>query len=127
MTVTYVHMMTVEQTANWVWSCCAQRGWKEATVYATNFRKNSINGGMLKHLNHEILKFDMGMSNAIHRLELLAIIRQLFPSHSREVLSEPTTLSALRERNTKWDCRQNAVSAFPITGHYKPVEDLPRT
>lgn len=125
MTVTYVHMMTVEQTANWIRSCCAQRGWQEATLYATSFRNNSINGGMLEHLNHEILKFEMGVSNDIHRLELLAIIRRLFPSYSREVLSEPTTLSALRKRNTTRDHRQKAVLAIPE--HSKPVEDIPRT
>jgi len=126
MTITYFHMMTVEQTSNWVRSFCTQRGWQEATVYATSFSENGIDGGMLKHLNHEILKFEMGIFNAIHRLELLAIFRQLLPSYTREVLSEPTTLSALRKRNTKWDCQQNEASAFPTPGHSKPVEGLPR-
>jgi len=120
MIASYVRMMNVEQTANWVRSCCAHRGWQEATVYATSFRKNSINGEMLQHLNHEILKFDMGISNARHRLQLLAIIQQLFPSYSHKVFCQPTTLSALRKRNTKWNHRQKAVVANP--GHSKPVE-----
>merc|ERR1719397_1118774 len=102
-TVTNVHLMTVEQTANWVMDYGAHRGWQEATAYAMSFRKNSINGRMLKYLNHEILKFDMDMPNDRHRRELLAIIRQLFPSNNRcNVLSEPTTLSGLRGRDMKW-------------------------
>lgn len=125
-TVTNVHMMNVEQTANWVRTYGAHRGWQEATVYAMSFRKNSIYGRMLKHLNHEILKFELDMSNGIHRLEMLAIIRQLFPSNNHcKVVSEPTTLSGLRERDTNWDHRQKAVSASPISEPSKPVEDIP--
>lgn len=121
-------MMTVEQTATWVRNYGAHRGWQEATLYAMSFMRNGINGGMLKHLNHEILKFDMGMSNDLHRLELLAIIRQLLPSYNHcKVLSEPITLSALRERDTKWDHRRKSVLAFPIPGPCNPVEEISPT
>jgi len=98
-TITYIHMLTVRQTASWIRTFAAHNGWHEAAAYAETFSKNNINGSMLKHLNHEILKFDMGMSNHLHRLYLLATLRQLFPSYNhRTVLSEPTRLSDLRKR-----------------------------
>jgi len=127
-TVIHVHMMNVEQTANWVRTFSAHRAWQEAGVYAMSFRINSVNGIMLKHLNHEILRFDMGMSNDMHRLDLLAVIRQLFPSYYHcKVTSEPTRLSDLFDREKKCDHRQKAVSDSPIIGSSNPVEDEPRT
>jgi len=98
-TITYVHMMSVKQTASWIRTLAVHNGWDEAADYANNFSKNNIYGSMLQHLNHEILKFDMGISNHLHRVYLLATIRQLFPSFDhRRVTSEPTRLSDLRER-----------------------------
>lgn len=126
--VTHVHMMTVDQTANWVRTYGTHREWQEATLYEMSFRKNGVNGGMLERLNHEILRFDIGMSNDLHRLELLTIIRQLFPSYDHfKVRSEPITLSALSEREAKWDHRRNAGLAFPIPGPCNPVEEISPT
>jgi len=126
--VTYVHMMNVEQTSNWIRTYGVHRGWPEAALYAMSFGKNSINGEMLKHLNHEILKFDLGMFNDMHRHEMLTVIRQLFPSYNRcKVLSEPITVSALHETGTKGDHRQKTASVSPISGPSNPAEDIPWT
>jgi len=127
-TANHVYMMTVEQTATWVRTYGTHMGWQEATLYAMSFRRNGINGVILKHLNHEILKFDLGMSNDLHRLKLLAVIRQLLPSINHcKVLSEPITLSALRKRDTKWNHQQKAVFAFPIPGQCNPVDEISPT
>jgi len=69
---------------------------------------------MINHLNHEILKFDMSMSNHLHRYHLLAAIRQLFPPcNHRAVIGEPTRLSDLRERYIKYDhCQKKLASQW---------------
>jgi len=123
-TVTYVHMMTVEQTANWIRTLCMYKGWKEALAYETRFRKNKINGEMLGHLNHEILRFDIGISNHTHRLVLMTVIRQLFPFlNKRLVISEPKRLSDLRQTKTICNRRQE-TSSSQMTGNF-PHKDKP--
>jgi len=101
---TDVQMMTVEQTASWIRDFGVHRGWHEAAFYGWIFSKNNISGSMLKYLNHEILKFDMCISNHLHRCCLLATIRQLFPfCYHRTIISEPTRLSDLRARDIKYN------------------------
>jgi len=117
---TYVHLMTVEQTSNWILTMGAFKGWKEASTYAENFRKNSITGMMLPRLNHELLKFELGMLDHSHRLELIATVRQLFPSYielvPRVIPSTPSTLSGLSgmlETDTESDLLVKTIPSPP--------------
>jgi len=117
---TYVHLMTVEQTSNWILTMGTFKGWKEAPTYAENFRKHSINGKMLPKLNHEMLKFELGIFDYTHRLELLATVRQLFPSHvelvPRVIPSTPSTLSGLSgmlETDTESDLPVKMIPSPP--------------
>jgi len=122
-TITHVHMMTVKQTANWIRTFGVHKGWNEAAAYAKIFSKNNIKGSMLKYLNHEILKFDMGMSNHLHRVCLLVTIRQLFPAWNyRKVVSEPTRLSDLGVRDIKYDHCQKTL-ASPMAGSADPLTE----
>jgi len=123
LTSTHINMMSVEQTANWIRNFGVHRGWQEAGVYACTFSKNKIKGSTLKHLNHEILKFDIGMLNHFHRLNLLATIRQLFPScNSHTVIREPTRLSDLLKRDIKYDHCQRLVD--PLTEKFSTLPYL---
>lgn len=79
---------------------------------------------MLKYLNHEILKFDMCISNHLHRCCLLATIRQLFPS--RTIISEPTRLSDLRARDIKYNHYWKTY-LLPKTGSADPLAEKPCT
>lgn len=123
-TISYVdNMMTVKETASWIRTVGDNRGWQEAVIYAKNFRKNNIRGSMLKHLNHEILKFDLGMLNHLHRRYLLATIRQLFPSRNhRNEISMPTRLAELRQRDITYNhCQKTLASA--MTGSVDQLAD----
>jgi len=98
-----MHIMTVDQTANWIRGVCLRWGWLQTEAYVTSFRVNKINGSMLAHLNHEILRFDMGIRNHFHRLDLLAVIRQFFPCLDvNRGLNEPKRLSDLRTMDIKF-------------------------
>jgi len=114
---TYAHLMTVEQTYNWIRTLGAFRGWKEAPTYAENFRKNSITGKMLPRLNHELLKFELGILDYTHRLELIATVRQLFPSYvelvPRVIPSTPSTLSGMLETDTESDLQVKMIPSPP--------------
>jgi len=105
--ITYVHLMNVEQTAAWILTLGSFKGWKEAPVYAENFRKNSITGAMLVKLNHELLNFELGILNSLHRLELLVTIQLLFPSFTKlvpnAVQSSTSTFSGMVETDTESD------------------------
>jgi len=125
-TVTYVDMMTAEQTANWIWSFCVHQGWNDALVYAISFKKNNINGAMLGHLNHEILKFDVGMWNHIHRLVLMTVIRQLFPLTNHQMISKPTRLPDFSQTSIRYDHRQKALTSQKA-GNTRINEDKPST
>jgi len=92
-----IQMMTVDQTGRWIRGLCLQLGWQQTEEYVMSFRENNIDGSMLMHLNHEILRFDMGICNHFHRLDLLAVIRQFFPFvNLNRGFSEPMRLSDLR-------------------------------
>jgi len=119
---TCANLMTLEQTAEWIKSLCVNRGWQEADAYALNFKKNNITGCVLARLNHEILKFDLGMLNPKHRIYILDLIRQLFPSlNHQDLISAPTRLSHLlaETKNTK-SLDPSRVSGFPISAIDKP-------
>jgi len=116
--LTYVHLMTVEQTSNWILTFGAFRGWEEARGYAENFRKNSITGKMLPRLNNDLLKFELGILDWTHRLDLLTTIRQLFPSYIEPVPrvfpSAPSTLSAMLETDTESDHQVKTIPSPPL-------------
>jgi len=98
-----IQMMTVDQTANWIRWLCLQLGWRQTEEYEMSFRENNIDGIMLIHLNHEILRFDMGICNHFHRLDLLAVIRQFFPFlNFNRGFNEPMRLSDLRNFDTNY-------------------------
>jgi len=104
---TYAHLMTVEQTCNWILTLGAFKGWKEAPRYAENFRKKNITGMMLRELNHELLKFELGVLNSSHRIELIMTARQLFPSYAMLIAHAtprvPLTISGMHETDTESD------------------------
>jgi len=96
-----IQMMTVDQTATLIRDLCLQLCWRQTEEYVLSFRENSINGRMLMHLNHEILRFDLGICNHFHRLDLLAVIRQFFPFlYLNRGFYEPMRLSDLRSSDT---------------------------
>jgi len=98
-----IHIMTVDQTANWIRSFRLHWGWQEAEGYSKTFRENNIDGSLLMYLNHEILKFDIGISNHFHRIYLIAVIRHFFPWLNFHSLSnEPMRLSDLRNLDIKF-------------------------
>jgi len=98
-----MHIMTVDQTANWIRGVCLRWGWRQTEGYVTSFRVNKINGIMLTHLNHEILRFDMGIRNHFHRVNLLAVIRHFSPRLTvSRGLNEPKRLSELRNMDIKF-------------------------
>jgi len=91
-----IQMVTVDQTASWIRGLCLQFGWQQTEEYVMSFRENNIDGSMLMHLNHEILRFDLGICNHFHRLYLLAVIRQFFPFlNLNRGFNEPMRLSDL--------------------------------
>jgi len=119
---THANLMTLEQTAEWIKALCVNRGWQEADAYALNFKKNRISGCVLALLNHEILRFDLGVVNPWHRIYILDVIRQLFPSSNhQDVISAPTRLSHLlaESKNTKTP-DPSVVSGFPNAALDKP-------
>lgn len=119
---TCANLMTLEQTAEWIKALCVNNGWQEADAYALNFKKNSITGCVLTRLNHEILKFDLGMLNPKHRIYILDLIRQLFPSlNHQDVIRAPTRLSQLlvETKNTKTP-DPTVVRGFPNPAIQKP-------
>jgi len=98
-----IHIMSVDQTANWIRSLCLHWGWRDVEGYAMTFRENNIDGSLLMYLNHEILKFDMGISNHFHRIYLIAVIQQYFPLlNISRLINEPMRLSDLRNLNIKF-------------------------
>jgi len=115
--ITYVHLMNVEETAAWILTLGSYKGWKEAPLYAENFRKNSITGAMLVKLNHELLKFELGILNSSHRLELLVTIKLLFPSFTKvvspAVQSSTSTLSGMLETDTESDLLVKTIPPSP--------------
>jgi len=78
--VTCADLMTIEQTANWIWTYGFYKGWAEAETYATSFRKNSITGRLLPQLTNENLESSLGIIKSDHRTEVLSTIRFLFPN-----------------------------------------------
>jgi len=76
--VCYVEQMSVEETANWVWTLGHGIGWQEVETYAAKFREQCITGKLLQQLNNEMLEFCLGIPNSGHRDYLLSAIRYLF-------------------------------------------------
>lgn len=110
---TYAHMMTVEQTAGWILTLGSYKGWKEAGEYAERFRKNNISGWMLMHLNHEMLRFELGVSNSAHRLEVLTTIQQLFPSSTQPILTA-SQCQSVDETDTESELLWKTVPPSPL-------------
>jgi len=97
-----IQAMTVEQTASLIRGLCLHLGWRETKEYVMSFRENNIDGSLLMYLNHEILRFDMGICNHFHRIDLLAVIRQLFPLYLNRGFNEPVRLSDIRNLDTNY-------------------------
>jgi len=91
--VSVVDKMTVAETASWIWTLAAWKGWTEGEFYSWRFKKNCISGRMLQHLNEELLEFDLGITRHGHRQEILSTIKGLFPTN---LLSSWTVPSGLR-------------------------------
>jgi len=77
--VSVVDKMTVAETARWIMTLAAWKGWSEGEFYSKSFKDNSISGRMLQHLNEELLEFDLGITSISHRQEILSTIKGLFP------------------------------------------------
>lgn len=78
--VSVVDKMTVPETARWIKTLAAWKGWSEGELYSKSFKENSISGRMLQHLNEELLEFDLGITRHGHRQEILSTIKGLFPA-----------------------------------------------
>jgi len=72
--------MTVDETANWIWTLGWYHGWEEAHGYHQNFRDQEISGILLPELTVEFLKLKLGIANERHRLIIMSTIRKLFPN-----------------------------------------------
>jgi len=72
-----VDLMTVEQTAAWIWTVGHICGWDEADQYAESFQKNNIWGWLLQKLTVDSLKSDLGINKFGHRLMIISAIRHL--------------------------------------------------
>jgi len=70
-------LMTVEQTAAWIWMVGHVSGWEEADQYAQSFQKNNIWGYLLQKLTLDYLKSDLGIKKFGHRLKIMSEIRHL--------------------------------------------------
>jgi len=73
-----VDLMTVEQTAEWIWTVGHVCGWDEADQYAESFQKNNIWGWLLQKLTVDCLKSDLGINKFGHRLMIMSAIRHLY-------------------------------------------------
>jgi len=78
--VSIVDKMTVDETAWWIWTLAEWNGWTEGIAYYKSFKDNAICGRMLKNLTRELLEFDLGITNVVHRQEILSTIKSLFPA-----------------------------------------------
>jgi len=76
---------------------------------------------MLRHLNHEILKFDIGMWNHIHRHVLMKVIQKLFRLNNHQ-MKNPTRLSDFRRMHIRYVQRQKASNS-QITRNHCTNED----
>jgi len=76
-TLSLADLMTVEQTAKWIWKFGRISGWDEADLYAESFDRNHIRGRHLPELTLDSLKFDLGIMNYQHRLEILSAINRM--------------------------------------------------
>jgi len=74
--------MTVEQTAEWVRTLARYNSWAEADEYAKIFAESSISGFLLQKLTNKILKEDLGIAKSGHRLEIMSVIKCLFPKNA---------------------------------------------
>merc|ERR1719220_2514632 len=70
-------LMTVEQTAEWIWNFGLISGWEEADWYAESFHRNYIWGYHLPELTLDYLKTDLGIINYQHRLEIISAIKRM--------------------------------------------------
>jgi len=77
--VSFAHLMTIEETAIWIWTFGYHRGWQEAETCAINFRLNNVSGAFLPQLNDHNLQFFVGITKSEHRGEVLSAVRYLFP------------------------------------------------
>jgi len=117
------HMMTVDQTVKWIRGLCSHWGWRQTEEYVRSFRENNIDGNMLMHMNHEILRFDMGICNHFHRLDLLAVIRQLFPCLTlNRGFNEPKRLSDLRNLDINYG-NGTKIATTRIPGSPSPNDE----
>jgi len=70
-------VMTVDQTAAWIWMVGHVSGWEEADQYAQSFQQNNIWGILLQELTLDNLKSDLGITNYWHRTKIMSAINRL--------------------------------------------------
>jgi len=66
--------MSVEETAIWLEMLTSLKGWKEAPIYARNFKTNGVAGHMLTYLTVQTLRSELNILKFGHRLEIVAAI-----------------------------------------------------
>lgn len=78
--ITPVMNMTVEQTANWIWTLGGFYRWPDAhtDTYAKSFKWNNIHGALLKELRAEHLEW-LKINCQEHRRNLVTAIEYVFP------------------------------------------------
>lgn len=85
--ISYAEYMNIEETAAWVRTLGYYKGWKQAEVYATNFREHDITGTLLQDLNHENLEDALGIRDPIHKDEFMSEIKSMLRKPSMSIIN----------------------------------------
>jgi len=121
--ITPIDMMDVEQTGNWISTLGWSKGWKEAETYAKNLRKSGISGKALQELTPQMLEFHLGVTDVMHRRELLCTIGSLYPQSTAlaadSFCSVPRSLSTTATKTFKstWVVNDGSPSKTRCTSY----------
>jgi len=106
--LSWVDLMTVEQTASWIWKFAQFNGWEEADRYAQIFQENDIGGYLLNMLSLECLKSDLGITKNMHCLKIMLAIEHLnnlgwdLPDEADIAHSRSPRVNNLPQENSIW-------------------------
>jgi len=104
--------MSVEQTANWIFTIGKSESWKEAKSYADIFKYNEINGFTITNVTDQVLESDLNIKNSEHRREIMSWISRL------------SALSGVQEENATWRWEPQGFTCgipAPVTDSYSTI------
>jgi len=120
--ISIVDKMTVNETAQWIWTLAEWFGWSEGRAYCKSFKDNAICGRMLKNLTRELLEFDLGITSLVHRQEILSAIKSLFPAQfSKAPPVRRPSISSIAECSTYGGIRHIPGSENESTTGQYPI------